>query len=369
MNLLKGMTLAGGAAALILTGAVGGSFAAEPGTFNYLAGVSVGIPAGAAPPPGVYAGMENMWPILGGAYGNDGSSLNPTGSNAKLGSTIMIVPVIWSTGWSFLGASYSVAAIQPFTETVIESGGTVNNCTAVAALGSLSPQALCASQPLIINTAWQPINLSWNLGRGWFASLAFTFQAPDGSNYLGTANPDYWTFQPGAAISYLSANWMLSANMAYLIYTPSRGNNSTLVGSSAPGSIFRTAANGYTNGNQFAIDLTALYKLGKWSFGPVGDALVQTTNDAPGGGVSCGTLRAAATAGAAFGTAGLQCGNQTAFAAGALVGYDFGPADLQVWVTDQFYTKDYVGGGIEVWSRISFRLWGPETPKPVATKN
>jgi hypothetical protein len=54
-----------------------------------------------------------------------------------------------------------------------------------------------------------------------------------------------------------------------------------------------------------------------------------------------------------------------------LVGYDFGPVDLQLWVTDSFVGNNAPQGpnGINVWSRIGFKIWGPEAPKPLVAKN
>jgi len=41
-------------------------------------------------------------------------------------------------------------------------------------------------------------------------------------------------------------------------------------------------------------------------------------------------------------------------------GYDFGPVDLQLWVTDSFVGNNAPQGpaGINVWSRIGFKIWG-----------
>jgi hypothetical protein len=76
---------------------------------------------------------------------------------------------------------------------------------------------------VLANTFWQPINLSWNLGGGWFIAGAFSFTGPDGSRWTGTPNPDYWTFEPALAISYLGSSWVLSANFFYDINTQSNG--------------------------------------------------------------------------------------------------------------------------------------------------
>ena len=74
---------------------------------------------------------------------------------------------------------------------------------------------------MFINTVWQPLNLSWNLGGGWFGSVAFSFQGPEGTKVPGIANPDFWLFQPGWAFSYLGNNWVASLDMAYNVYTAS----------------------------------------------------------------------------------------------------------------------------------------------------
>ena len=66
------------------------------------------------------------------------------------------------------------------------------------------------------------------------------------------------------------------------------------------------------------------------------------------------------------------CGFRTEkAAAGALLGYDFGPVDLQVWFTDSFVGNNSpVGSGsFDVWTRLGFKLWGFEQPvAPLVSK-
>lgn len=358
MTRLKRIALGGAAAALIMTGAASKSFAVESGAFQYLAGASIGIPGGAAAPPGLYTGFTFAEGLYGGMTGNQGN-VAPGASTRGfgLGSFIGIVPVVWSTGWHFLGASYSVAVIQPFVSAVVGQGGSVPGF-GVNANGSCASPPLganwCAWQQMFINTVWQPLNLSWNLGSGWFASVAFTFQAPEGSRYIGVANPDFWAFDPGAAISYLSANWNASVNMSYNVYTASAGTAMNLGGTAF--------GNGYVSGNQFVGDWHVLYKLGKWEFGPVGYWVAQTTADRAGG-AGCAALAASATLG------GLACANQNFIGLGGFVGYDFGPVDLNVWVTDTVWQQNTGQSGVLVWTRLGFRLWAPEAPKPLVAKN
>jgi hypothetical protein len=357
MTRLQKLALSGATAALLMTGAASKSFAIESGAFQYLAGATIGLPLGAAPPPGVYTGFTAAYGLYGQMTGNQGAAVGGGTKGLGLGSFIGVVPVVWATGWNFLGASYNVAVIQPFVTAFVGTGGgllgTVNANTTCASppLGANT----CAWQSMFINTVWQPLDLSWNLGGGWFASVYFSFQAPTGTKVVGIANPDFWTFSPGAAISYLSANWNATANLVYNVYTASQGIAMNL--GAAGGGAF---GSGYVSGNQIAGDLHALYKLGKWSFGPVGYFVAQTTPDRAGG-AGCAALAAAAP--------GLACANQTFFGVGGLVGYDFGPVDLQVWVTDTVAQQNTGESGVIVWTRMGFRLWAPEAPRPLVAKN
>ena len=102
----------------------------------------------------------------------------------------------------------------------------------------------------------------------------------------------------------------------------------------------------------------AVYKFGKWSIGPVGYFEVQTTNDTG----TCNPVIG--------GVVQNFCGRYRTGAAGGLIGYDFGPVDLQVLVTDQFWAQDSpVGpGNLDVWMRLGFKIWGPEEPRPLVSK-
>ena len=112
------------------------------------------------------------------------------------------------------------------------------------------------------------------------------------------------------------------------------------------------AASGYTSGNELFGDLTALYKIGKWQIGPVAYFEAQTTADRPGNGVTC--------------TPAL-CGYQSQIALGGLVGYDFGPVAVQMWFDDTVECRNAICG-LDVWGRMTFKIWGPETNKPVTSK-
>ena len=124
------------------------------------------------------------------------------------------------------------------------------------------------------NTFFQPIALSWKLGGGWFISAGFAFTAPTGTHTTkARRTQSYWTFEPSLAFSYLGNNWVASANFFYDINTRSTG--ACCVG----GLVGAAGLQQITSGNALYGDLTAVYKIGKWSVGPVGYFEVQTTAD------------------------------------------------------------------------------------------
>jgi hypothetical protein len=331
MTRLKQIALAG-FAALAIGGVASSASASESGTFeNRLNGATIGLPLGALPPPGLYTGLETAYlgmlsgsSTSGHATGNQGAAVLPAVAQA--------VPLLWVPGWSFLGANYSASLVQAF---YVWSG-----CINTPNLGCGGAAPIGIGGMVYTNTYIQPINLSWNLGGGWFGAIGFAFTPPDGTRQIGTPNPDYWTFEPSLAISYLANNWVLSANFFYDINTQSAG-------------VCCSADSTITSGNLLYGDLTAVYKFGKWELGPVGYFEVQTTSDT---GAGC--------------LAGL-CGNHETVALGGLVGYDFGPVDLQVWVTDNLVGTNSPDGpdAIHVWTRLGFKLWGYEAPKPLVAKN
>jgi hypothetical protein len=344
MTRLRNIVL-GGIAALAIGGVAGSAQAMETGTFqNRLNGATIGLPLGALPPAGLYTGLETAYLGMTAGATNSGASAGNqcVGIGTKcavLPALAQAVPLLWVPGWNFLGASYGASVVQAFYN--FETCGVPG-----ATCGGGSP--IVGGGFVFANTFINPITLSWNMGGGWFVSAAFNFTPPDGTRAYGpagfsfTPNPDYWTFEPALAISYLGPGWVLSGNFFYDI-------NSQSLGTCCAGTKI-------TSGNALYGDLTALWKFGKWEIGPVGYFEVQTSNDTgpcvPAPGVSL-------------------CGNYSTAAAGALVGYDFGPVDLQVWVTDQFVGQNTPGGvgALFVWTRLGFKLWGPDAPKPLVAKN
>ena len=322
---------------------VGGIFANnvsahEPGDFSqYFRGVSIGDPVGAAPPPGIYFENATMWAPEARGYGQV--------SAFKVNAPAEIPTLFWSTGWNLFGASVVMAVSQPYYEVNAWSSATPG-----------PPFTGATHYPAVHNTWINPLTLSWNFKNGWFASTSVSFYVPDGSRYNNSPNPDYWTFEPSAAISYLGDGLDLTARFVYNINKASAGHTGAFAGT--PAAAFGI---GYRSGDQAYLDLTATRKFGKWEVGPVGYLKWQTTADRPGGGFSCATMAA---------VTGVPCGRATDVAVGALIGYDFGLLTLKTFITESLYTKDDFGG-LLIWTKLAFRLWGPdivERPAPLIHK-
>jgi hypothetical protein len=353
MTRLRQIAMAG-LAAIAIGGVASSASAMETGTFqNRLNGATIGLPLGAAPPPGIYTGLETAYLGLVAGNSNAGASSGNqcaavrnaagalTGNCAVLPAIAQAIPLLWVPGWNVVGATYSASVVQAFY--------TFETCNFPAGTGNCGGGApLIGGGFVYTNTFIQPIALSWNLQHGWFISAAFAFTPPDGTRQTGTPNPDYWTFEPSIAFSYLGNNWVASANFFYDINTKSQG-------------VCCVSNSSITSGEALYGDLTAVYKIGKWSVGPVGYFEIQTTNDTG----NCNPVIGGVTQN--------FCGRYQTGAAGALVGYDFGPVDLQAWVTTQFVGNNGPAGAGQttVWTRIGFKIWGPDAQAaaPLVSKN
>jgi len=353
-------TLCGAVAGLALAAGTDRGFAMEPGNFGQtLGGTTIGAVIAAPAPPGVYIVNETFI----GPHG--------TGVGQNLGTDVTVPlwgpTLYWSTGWQFLGANVAGAIVQPFY--YVAAYPTLG--TTLGGNGSGPPFGNTIWFENTANTLFTPIILQWTLGHGWFADLGVTLIAPDGSRYNGTNNPDYWTVEPRGGLAYIDKDWHFTANFKYDINGSSAGHTGTYqiaanlpaplgFGGTPLAATIAGIGNGYTSGNELFADLALTHMFGKLEFGPVASIKVQTTNDTPGAGFTCAQLAATLPA-------NLGCGKAQNIAVGGLAGYNFGPVDLQVWVIDSVYTRDdYSGWGI--YSRLTFKLWGPDAPKPLYTK-
>jgi hypothetical protein len=290
-------------------------------------GALIGASAG-VPPPGIY--MFNQVFTYQANVAGPGN-----GGNTRIGvqANVDVQGFLFVPGWTFLGATYDAVIVQPFEQ--VSFGTPIN----VQASG-------------MFNTYIAPVELSWKLGEsGLRFKTGLGIYVPDGTETgalkAGNVGAPYYTFQPEAILSYLKDGWNITAAVYDEINT-------------------KDSVTHYTSGDLLHADFTVTKQIGKWTFGPVAYYVGQVTND------SC-----PASCVAVYG------GNQTlknaqsssVWAVGALIGYDFGPAALSVWATQEVSAKasnaaaaaigadpSTVNQGTTVFATLSYRLWAPEAP-------
>jgi hypothetical protein len=143
--------------------------------------------------------------------------------------------------------------------------------------------------------------LAWNLGNGFGFSYAL-------GAYVGIGEPVAWSstsLNQRFALSYVRDGWNLTANVIYGLQFDSFTNEPQISPCPAPFGLSGC------NPDFLNIDLTATKKLGKWEVGMVAYASTDLTR---------------------------PIGNyqkQGYIAVGALLGYDFGPVNLQAYATTE----------------------------------
>jgi hypothetical protein len=294
-------------------------------------GALIGASAG-VPPPGIYM-FDQVFTYQANLVGPGAAALNPPGTR-KTGveANVDVQGFLFVPGWTFLGGTYDFVFVQPF---ISQSTGAPVNAQSAGMFNTV-----------LIN------ELAWKLGGGFAFKTGVTVGVPDGTttgaNKLGNVANPYYTFQPEAIFSYLKDGWNLTA----AIYEEFNTANQTTH---------------YTTGNILHADFTATKTIGKWTFGPVAYYYGQVSSDSCP--VSC----------VAF-----YGGNQTLlnaqrtniWAVGGLLGYDFGPASVSIWATQEVSAKasntaavaagmadpSLVVQGTTVFATLSYRLWAPDEP-------
>jgi hypothetical protein len=307
------------------------------------AGVLIGASAG-VPPPGIYM-INQVFTYQANVVG-PGTTIAPSG-NGHIGAhgDVDVQAFLFVPGWTFIGAQVDFVIAQPFVDS--SAGAPVN--------GQFSGMHNTA---FVGELAWQDIGHT-----GFAFKTGLTIITPDGTitglNGLGNAGSPYWTFQPEAIFSYLKGGWNLTA----AIYDEINTANSIT---------------DYTSGQILHADFTATKTIGKWTIGPVAYYYGQITNDKCSSATCLGFYSAANSPLGLVGTMG-NASKFNVWAVGGLVAYDFGPAALSVWATQEVSAKvsnaatlaaagvdpSTVAQGTTVFATLSYRIWGPEeAPKP-----
>jgi hypothetical protein len=203
-------------------GATALSFSATPGRATSVTepGVTMGSPAGANPPAGLYFVNLANW----------GIGVDPLIDRTE-SAGVEIPLFIWSTGWNFFGASYAAAAGAIFEDIGFHQTSYLRG---------------------VYNPFIEPLILSWDLGNGFHVSFGENIYLPINSEVAPNSSvPGVFTsaasFEQRVAVSYLAYDWVLSANGIFGIQT------NDAAGVKAPD---------YAN-----LDVTAAHKFGKWTLG------------------------------------------------------------------------------------------------------
>jgi len=288
----------------------------SPGT-DQKPGVTLGGGSAGSPAPGIYM-FEQVYTYQAMISGPGAPNGGQTPVRFESSSTgFLFVP-----GWTFLGANYDAVIVQPVS--TLSVGSPINS-------GYFG----------LHNTYIVPIELSRKLGdSGFFVKTGFGFLPPDGmiSGPAGLSNSGHpwWTLDPSLTVSYLKDGWNLTASFYYEMNT-------------------KNTVTGYQSGNILHGEFTGTKRIGQWTVGPVGYYYGQVTDDRS----------------SAFYNYAINVNRYNVYAAGLLVGYDFGPVAVNVWALDDLHAdtsgstplpgKATITKGYNVFASMSFRLWAPES--------
>ena len=218
------------------------------------------------------------------------------------------IPVlVWVPGCKFLGADYGMAIAQPVDLMNLRiqlpsPPGAPNKFTGNANWGTFG-------------TVLVPYDLSWKLPcdfhvkTGLGITLNDTTAGPQAAPIATPFAPNgnkYYTFQPSLGLSWLHGGWNFSASFHYAFNLEDQTTH-------------------YWSGQQLAVDYTAAYVWGKWTFGVGAYEETQVTDDS------------------SFGV-NLPDSKANIWGAGRIVGYNFGPCSVDFIYNFPIYTNNDVSG-------------------------
>lgn len=271
-----------------------------------LAASTVTALAGSELFPGISTGIPLGAPLPEGVYV---ISIPTWGSRTTTPRTDVFASapawLIWSTPWTFMGGRVLLDTVTPYVDARV-------------------PGVIHRSG--FANT-FLDAQVKWDLGGGLFGGFQGGVYLPvkNDLNILGVAH-DWSAFQGIGALSYLKDGWNLSSTFVF-------GTGHDDQPGKDPGAAW------------FNYDLTATKKFDKFEIGAV--AFGSTDLSSPYAGYA----------------------RQSQFAAGGLVGYDFGRVNVQMKLTTDLYEKNYHGRDTRVWANIVIPLWNPAPASAVVAKN
>ncbi|ACK86413.1 transporter [Methylorubrum extorquens] len=284
-----------------------------------------GVRAASVTQPGQDVGLaigaplpEGLFVINTFSYGRSDGARSP-----EIGTNIPIL--VWSTPWKIFDARFEALLAQPSV--------------------FVTPEPAGRTISFLYNTFVGGI-LAWDLGKGFGVSYLFGAYLPTGGHLPQLAST---TVRQGFAASYTDDGWNLTASLTYgLTIDP------VVRYGGAAGAILGPQLNADT----LNLDLTATKKFGKFEIGPVAFG----STDLP-------------TRGLAF----RNYSRAGQFAVGGLIGYDFGPLTVQLYVTRDVVNRDNTVSGAPTppdtrgWFRVIAPLYvagqsAAVTPQPLMRK-
>lgn len=247
------------AAAASLSVAACGSAGAAESITPLQPGATTGVPNAALPPPGLYFNFDTdyAWGVMRNNSGKSASLAAGDGRpNIHAGNVEVLGALLWVPGWKLLGADYGAAIAQPIKF--------ANNTS--TEIGDWSARGF-------VGTVISPLNLSWNLGNGWFVGSGVAIATPDGNSahtwsatlgkyVLSRSNiaNNYWTIEPNLAFTWMKDGWLVSANNLLDFNTTN-------------------SVTDYHSGSTYYLDATVAKRFGKWNLGVIGNYTQQLVDD------------------------------------------------------------------------------------------
>ncbi len=288
------------------------------GGFAFNTGSFLNAPA-TTPPPGLYGsfiynqvGLTIRGP--GAPYVNG----NPT--NLQVAAPVELVAYV--PGFTLLGGVYSFSFAQQ------------ENVNATSAPANIARQG-------VHNSAITPLILGYKLSEGLYAKINLSVVVPDGTkdgvNGLGNAGVPFTTIFPRLTTTYEKNGFTINNNIAAELNT-------------------ENPITGYTTGVIFRDELTLTKTFGRLTVGPAFAYIGQITDDKS----------------SFYYKYAINTNRYNQLAAGAIVGYDFGPVSLAVYGLNEVFTSASGGtprvlggpdtatttGGFSVFAQVSFKIPG-----------
>jgi len=286
--------------------------------------------------PGFFLGVTAE-PLAPGWYGVDrvgtyqanlvgpGAPANARGAqNTSVKVDSFSQTILWASGWNVFGGAYEAAAVLP-----VSSGDTG---------APINANRVGVHNSLFVN------QLAWRLGdSGFFFKSALLTWAPIGSEggptgLLSVGDP-WWTFQPSLLLTYAKYGWNATLNVSDEIHT-------------------ENPLTQYRSGQDLHVDITATKAIGNWTIGPVAYYAGQITDDKS----------------SAFYNGVINVNRYNIWAAGGIVGYNFGHAKLNVWALEDISStasggtarpgvdSATVARGLTVFASLSYAIGALDSP-------